>query len=147
MFGLTQTQSMILQNLINHALGEKNNRRAWNETIVIITLLLGVLQPLQSHGIKFDLPLHVCYYQDMKKYVDELSVSEVRMPLVDFLKSYNKGLPAGFPRSSRALLEKYKTLHPLFFKNGDLWSLDEHRKKVLDWIPQELEAARRASAR
>jgi hypothetical protein len=82
----------------------------------------------------------------MKKYSEELSVSEARVPLADFLKSYNKGLPKGFPRSSTALLKKYKVLHPLFFKHGDLWSLDEHRKKVLDWIPQELEAVRRTAA-
>jgi hypothetical protein len=81
----------------------------------------------------------------MKKYVEELSVSEVRMSLADFLKSYNKGLPEGFPRSSAALLKKYKQSHPLFFKHGDLWSLDEHRKKILDWIPQEMEAVRRAA--
>jgi hypothetical protein len=81
----------------------------------------------------------------MKKYGEELSVSEVRMPLADFLKSYNKGLPTGFPRSSVALLKKYKKAHPLFFKHGDLWSLDEHRKKVLDWIPQEMEAVRRSA--
>jgi hypothetical protein len=83
----------------------------------------------------------------MKKYTEELAVSEVRMSLGDFLKSYNKGLPASFPRSSRALLQKYKTLHPLFFKHGDLWSLDEHRKKIMDWLPQEIETLRRASAK
>ncbi len=81
----------------------------------------------------------------MKKYIEELSVSEVRMTLADFIKSYNKGLPSGFPRSSAALLKKYKELHPLFFKHGDLWSLDEHRKKIIDWLPQQLEAIRRSS--
>jgi hypothetical protein len=81
----------------------------------------------------------------MKKYIEELSISEIRMSLGDFLKSYNKGLPVGFPRSSTALLKKYKEQHPLFFKHGDLWSLDEHRKKVLDWIPQEMEAVRRTA--
>ncbi|MFM2330608.1 MAG: hypothetical protein RLZZ26_115 [Candidatus Parcubacteria bacterium] len=82
----------------------------------------------------------------MKKYGAELSVSGERVSLADFLKSYNQGLPKGFPRSSTALLKKYKALHPLFFKHGNLWSLDEHRKKILDWIPQELEAIRRSSA-
>jgi len=72
----------------------------------------------------------------MKKYGEELKVSEVRMSLAHFLTSYNKGLPTGFPRSSTALLKKFKDSHPLFFKHGDLWSLDEHRKKILDWLPQ-----------
>ncbi|NNM83783.1 hypothetical protein HKL94_01005 [Candidatus Parcubacteria bacterium] len=83
----------------------------------------------------------------MRKYVEELSISEVRMPLADFLKSYNKSLPSGFPRSSTALLKKYKQLHPLFFKHGDLWSLDEHRKRILDWLPQQIEAARQSSGK
>jgi hypothetical protein len=81
----------------------------------------------------------------MKKYGEELLKSEVRLSLADFLKSYNKGLPKSFPRSSTALLQKYKSTHPLLFKQDNLWSLDEHRKKIMDWIPQELEAARRAS--
>lgn len=24
--------------------------------------------------------------------------------------------------------------HPSFFKHGNLWSLDEHRKRVIDWF-------------
>lgn len=72
----------------------------------------------------------------MKKYGEELKISEARMPLADFLKSYNKNLPASFPRSSTALLKKFKSSHPAFFKHGNLWSLDEHRKKLIDWIPQ-----------
>jgi len=71
----------------------------------------------------------------MKKYGEELKISEMRVSLADFLKAYNKNLPASFPRSSTALLKKFKETHPLFFKHGDLWSLDEHRKKILDWLP------------
>lgn len=74
----------------------------------------------------------------MKKYGEELKISEARISLAEFLRSYNKNLPSSFPRSSIALLKKYKELHPLFFKHGDLWSLDEHRKKILDWLPQEI---------
>jgi hypothetical protein len=71
----------------------------------------------------------------MKKYSAELEISEMRISLGDFLKSYNKSIPLGFPRVSTALLKKFKETHPLFFKHGDLWSLDEHRKKIIDWLP------------
>ncbi len=71
----------------------------------------------------------------MKKYGEELKISEVRVSLVDFLKSYNKNIPQSFPRASAALLKKFRETHPLFFKHGDLWSLDEHRKKIIDWLP------------
>jgi len=80
----------------------------------------------------------------MKKYGEELKISEARTSLADFIKSYNKGLPASFPRSSVALLNEFRSSHPLFFKHGNLWSLDEHRKKIMDWLPQRLEASRRA---
>jgi len=62
--------------------------------------------------------------------------SELLVSLPDFLKSYNKTIPAGFPRASTALLKKFKDSHATLFKHGDLWSLDEHRKKIIDWLPQ-----------
>ncbi|MDP1689651.1 MAG: hypothetical protein Q8L52_00360 [bacterium] len=71
----------------------------------------------------------------MKKYSEELKISEARTTLGDFLKSYNKSIPEGFPKASSALLKHFKETHPLFFKHGDLWSLDEHRKKIIDWLP------------
>jgi hypothetical protein len=71
----------------------------------------------------------------MKKYSEELLVSEMRISLADFLTSYNKNLPTGFPKATTILLKKFKETHPLFFKHGDLWSLDEHRKKIIDWLP------------
>ncbi len=77
----------------------------------------------------------------MKKYSEELSISEMRISLADFLKSYNKNLPEGFPKASAALLKKFKETHPLFFKHGDLWSLDEHRKKIIDWLPPRNQAS------
>lgn len=77
----------------------------------------------------------------MKKYGEELAISEKRTPLADFLKSYNKNLPAGFPKASLSLLKKFKETHPAFFKHGDLWSLDEHRKKIIDWLPPRNQAA------
>lgn len=71
----------------------------------------------------------------MKKYGEELKISEERTSLANFLKSYNKNLPEGFPRASATLLKDFKETHPLFFKHGNLWSLDEHRKKIIDWLP------------
>lgn len=71
----------------------------------------------------------------MKKYSEELKISELRISLADFLKSYNKSIPEGFPRATSVLLKKFKETHPLFFKHGNLWSLDEHRKKIIDWLP------------
>ena len=60
--------------------------------------------------------------------------SERLISFFDFMKSYNQGLPATFPRASRALLAEFKKNNEALFKNGDLWSLDQHRKKVMDWL-------------
>lgn len=59
--------------------------------------------------------------------------SERKLPLSVFLSIYNEGLPKGFPRASRAFLEKYKKSYPFQFENGQ-WSLDLHRKKFMDWL-------------
>lgn len=61
--------------------------------------------------------------------------SEKPLTLPAFLKSYNEGLPASFPRASLPLLREFKKLHVSLFKRNDSWSLDQHRKVVMNWLP------------
>lgn len=65
--------------------------------------------------------------------VDRLR-SEKLLSFSDFLKSYNENLPTQFPRASLALLREFRRVHEALFKNDNLWSLDQHRKKVMDWL-------------
>jgi hypothetical protein len=67
---------------------------------------------------------------------------EKQCSLADFLTLYNEDLPAAFPRASKALLAEFKETHATFFKTDD-WSLDVHRKKVMDWLPARMAAAAR----
>ncbi len=60
--------------------------------------------------------------------------SEQALPLSGFLKSYNEGLPIQFPRASLPLLREFRKVHTTLFKSDNLWSLDQHRKKVMDWL-------------
>jgi hypothetical protein len=60
--------------------------------------------------------------------------SEEMHSLPEFLKLYNQGLPEGFMSASSALLEEYKETHGGFSKGKNSWSLDLHRKKVMDWL-------------
>jgi len=76
----------------------------------------------------------------MSKHPEIPKVHEMRITPADFLKSYNQNIPAGFPRISAALMKKFKEEHPLLFKRDDLWSLDQHRKKIIDWLPRNAEA-------
>ena len=59
--------------------------------------------------------------------------SEQTRSLAEFLKLYNENLPPSFPAASAALLKEFKQTHANFFKS-DTWSLDLHRKKVMDWL-------------
>lgn len=54
----------------------------------------------------------------------------------EFLASYNKNMPSSFPQITKELLKKFKTEHPALFTHGELWSLDQHRKKIMDWLPR-----------
>lgn len=60
--------------------------------------------------------------------------SERSLPLAGFLKSYNEKLPEQFMQASLPLLREFRKLHTTLFKDGELWSLDQHRKKVMDWL-------------
>ena len=64
--------------------------------------------------------------------------SEKRLTLAEFLKSYNADLPEGFPRASLPLLKEFAKRYPELFKLGITWSLDQHRKKLMDWLPMRM---------
>lgn len=67
--------------------------------------------------------------------------SEKRLSLADFLESYNDTLPVNFPRASSELLKIFKKSYPSLFKTDGMWTLDQHRKKVMDWLPQQIKYA------
>jgi len=62
--------------------------------------------------------------------------SELLLSITDFLSRYNDGLPESFPRASLPLLLDFQEAYPNLFKNKDTWTLAQHRKKVMDWLPQ-----------
>lgn len=72
----------------------------------------------------------------MKPTLKAPPANEEFLALPDFMKSYNKTIPEGFPRASAALLNRFKEQNALFFKHGELWSLHLHRKRIMDWLPQ-----------
>lgn len=72
----------------------------------------------------------------MRKNLEELAVSQAQMPLSEFLELYNKNMPTSFPRATVVLMKKFKEDNALLFKHGDLWSLEQHRKRLMDWLPR-----------
>lgn len=65
---------------------------------------------------------------------EELDFNQTRISLAMFLESYNENIPAGFPVASVAILKKFRGIYPALFKHGNMWSVDLHRKKVIDWL-------------
>jgi hypothetical protein len=66
--------------------------------------------------------------------------SEKKLSIGDFLIFYNENLPANFPRASISFLKEFKKTFPNLFKDEDSWSLDNHRKKFMDWRPQRIKS-------
>lgn len=60
--------------------------------------------------------------------------SPLQKSSADFMELYNQTIPVGFPRVTEALLKKFRNEHPPLFKEGELWSMDKHRKEVVDWF-------------
>ncbi len=74
----------------------------------------------------------------MKKVSSRIVPDEKPLTNVEFMETYNKNIPESFPRASLALLEKFKAAHNSLFKKKDIWTLDQHRKRLIDWLPQNL---------
>ena len=72
----------------------------------------------------------------MRKNAADYKISQEQVSSSDFLKSYNKNIPATFPKATVVLMNKFKDNHIMLFKHGDLWSLDQHLKKMMDWLPR-----------
>jgi hypothetical protein len=66
---------------------------------------------------------------------DILKRNQIETPLLAFMESYNKSIPADFPHPSVKILKAFQALHPMLFKHGDEWSIDKHRKRLMDWLP------------
>lgn len=69
----------------------------------------------------------------MKK-VPEVMLNEVPLTTAEFLESYNQNMPEGYPNASLALLKQFKEKHTALFKGDGLWTLDQHRKRLIDWL-------------
>lgn len=67
--------------------------------------------------------------------------SEKKLTLSEFLASYNEGLPQEFPKATEGILTEFKEKYPELFKGGSSWSLDQHRKRLMDWLPAHVRAS------
>lgn len=74
----------------------------------------------------------------MKKSPGKIIPNEVPLSADQFLESFNANMPAGYPHVTTQILEKFKQAHPNLFKDANTWTLDLHRKRMIEWLPQNL---------
>lgn len=61
--------------------------------------------------------------------------SEKVLTMKEFLAYYNDGLPEEYPHATTPMLKAFTVACPHLFKRDGEWSLDQHRKRVMDWLP------------
>lgn len=68
-------------------------------------------------------------------YKQEQEVNFVGMTLDEFQTYYNKATPLAMPRATKEALVEFQTTHSSLFDEGGLWTIDKHRRRVMDWLP------------
>jgi len=61
-------------------------------------------------------------------------VNSIKTNVVDFVSYYNLNIPKSFPRASLESMEKFRAAYASLFSGADDWSIEKHRKKVMDWL-------------
>ena len=56
-------------------------------------------------------------------------------PVSVFLEYYNQNIPESYPRATPKALEQFQAAYPALFQNNEEWSIDKHRKRLMDWLP------------
>ena len=73
-----------------------------------------------------------------KENVQEMN--SIGTPTALFMQYYNQNIPETFPRATMKALEKFRASYPGLFKENDEWTIDRHRKKLMDWLTSYREA-------
>lgn len=70
----------------------------------------------------------------MKQKDDKFIINQIGTTLAVFMESYNKNIPLDFPRASTGALKQFQATHPKLFGESGEWSIDKHRKRLMDWL-------------
>ncbi len=90
---------------------------------------------LQSFNDALDFLADVWYdCGTMKRKSFESEANLAKTPMLEFIEAYNKTIPADFPRATPEALEQFRATHATLFKGKHGWSVDRHRKRVMDWL-------------
>ena len=82
-----------------------------------------------------DFLFYLCYGWCIMRRKNEASeLNKVVTSAAVFMESYNKSIPLGFPNVSIKAMKEFQSVHPMLFKHGSEWSIDRHRKRLMDWL-------------
>ena len=70
----------------------------------------------------------------MKRKNDPFEKNLLNTTSAIFIENYNKSIPQGFPQATGEALSKFQVAYPGLFKKADMWSIDKHRKRLMDWL-------------
>lgn len=70
----------------------------------------------------------------MKSKSNEFEQNQLSTSLAVFIENYNNNVPEGFPRATSKALKEFQITHSALFKNPDDWSIEKHRKRLMDWL-------------
>ncbi|MBI2120965.1 MAG: hypothetical protein HYT94_05075 [Parcubacteria group bacterium] len=71
---------------------------------------------------------------------EQQEFNEKTTPIGVFLEYYNRNIPESYPRATVKALKQFQVAYPALFQNNDEWSIDKHRKRLMDWLPSYREA-------
>ncbi|MCX6741491.1 MAG: hypothetical protein NTY61_03790 [Candidatus Parcubacteria bacterium] len=68
-------------------------------------------------------------------YKQEQEINFVATTQEGFMAYYNQNIPASFPRATAEALTEFKNSHASLFDDSGLWTIDKHRRRLMDWLP------------
>jgi hypothetical protein len=70
-----------------------------------------------------------------ENYKKEQEVNFDELSLEEFILYYNQNIPASFPKATKEALEEFQETHDSLFEDNKAWTIDKHRRRVIDWLP------------
>jgi hypothetical protein len=68
-------------------------------------------------------------------YKQEQEKNFIETSLNTFIQYYNQNIPESFPQATVAALEQFQATHAVLFDDKKTWTIDKHRRRVMDWLP------------
>jgi hypothetical protein len=68
---------------------------------------------------------------------NDIDETRIKHSTIDFVEYYNENIPSKsklFPPATMEALRRFRATHPALFANSRKWTVDRHRKKVMDWL-------------